>query len=129
MFTDMSVSSDLNNKFNNFLKLDNIDLGISFSIYILQVWNLAIHNTCIICLFVCVCARVHPGACFENSWEILSQSWLVTLLNIYKHAKVSVCMSDFVQVFIAFSLCNNFTVISSESIAHGESHCYSCHNA
>jgi hypothetical protein len=37
MFTDMSVSSDLNNKFNNFLKMDNIDLGISFSIYILQV--------------------------------------------------------------------------------------------
>jgi len=36
MFTDMSVSSDLNNKFNNFLKMDNIDLGISFSIYILQ---------------------------------------------------------------------------------------------
>ncbi|PNF25320.1 Cullin-2 [Cryptotermes secundus] len=36
MFTDMSVSSDLNNKFNSFLKLDNIDLGISFSIYILQ---------------------------------------------------------------------------------------------
>ncbi|XP_069703724.1 cullin-2 isoform X1 [Periplaneta americana] len=36
MFTDISVSSDLNNKFNNFLKLDNIDLGISFSIYVLQ---------------------------------------------------------------------------------------------
>lgn len=36
MFTDMSVSSDLNNKFSAFLKEDNIDLGINFSIYILQ---------------------------------------------------------------------------------------------
>lgn len=36
MFTDMSVSADLNNKFNAFLKQDNIDLGINFSIYVLQ---------------------------------------------------------------------------------------------
>lgn len=36
MFTDMSVSADLNNKFNTFLKQDNIDLGINFSIYVLQ---------------------------------------------------------------------------------------------
>ncbi|XP_056637618.1 cullin-2 isoform X1 [Diorhabda sublineata] len=36
MFTDMSVSSDLNNKFNSFLKNDNIDLGINFGIYVLQ---------------------------------------------------------------------------------------------
>jgi cullin 2 len=36
MFTDMSVSSDLNNEFNSFLKLVNVNLGISFSIYILQ---------------------------------------------------------------------------------------------
>lgn len=36
MFTDMSVSSDLNNKFNSFLKNENIDLGINFGIYVLQ---------------------------------------------------------------------------------------------
>lgn len=36
MFTDISVSTDLNNKFNEFLKNDNIDLGINFSIYVLQ---------------------------------------------------------------------------------------------
>ncbi|KAM7302580.1 cullin-2 [Ixodes scapularis] len=36
MFTDMSVSADLNNKFNSYLKTENIDLGINFSIYILQ---------------------------------------------------------------------------------------------
>ncbi|KAJ8957892.1 hypothetical protein NQ318_001888 [Aromia moschata] len=36
MFTDMSVSSDLNNKFSAFLKQDNIDLGINFGIYVLQ---------------------------------------------------------------------------------------------
>lgn len=36
MFTDMSVSADLNNKFNMFLKQDNVDLGINFSIYVLQ---------------------------------------------------------------------------------------------
>ncbi|KAH8009227.1 hypothetical protein HPB51_013416 [Rhipicephalus microplus] len=36
MFTDMSVSADLNNKFNAFLKAESIDLGINFSIYVLQ---------------------------------------------------------------------------------------------
>ncbi|XP_070565487.1 cullin-2-like [Ptychodera flava] len=36
MFTDMSVSSDLNNKFSNFLKEKEVDLGISLSIYVLQ---------------------------------------------------------------------------------------------
>ncbi|KAG7455242.1 hypothetical protein MATL_G00254530 [Megalops atlanticus] len=38
MYTDMSVSADLNNKFNNFIKTQEtaIDLGISFQIYVLQ---------------------------------------------------------------------------------------------
>lgn len=35
----MSVSADLNNKFNNFIKTQDtvVDLGISFQIYVLQV--------------------------------------------------------------------------------------------
>ena len=35
----MSVSADLNNKFNNFIKTQEtvVDLGISFQIYVLQV--------------------------------------------------------------------------------------------
>lgn len=36
MFTDMSVSADLNNKFSAYLKEENIDLGINFGIYVLQ---------------------------------------------------------------------------------------------
>uniref|UniRef100_G1Q7G7 Cullin-2 n=1 Tax=Myotis lucifugus TaxID=59463 RepID=G1Q7G7_MYOLU len=38
MYTDMSVSADLNNKFNNFIKNQDtvIDLGISFQTYVLQ---------------------------------------------------------------------------------------------
>uniref|UniRef100_A0A3Q2YSC3 Cullin 2 n=1 Tax=Hippocampus comes TaxID=109280 RepID=A0A3Q2YSC3_HIPCM len=38
MYTDMSVSADLNNKFNNFIKTEEtvVDLGISFQIYVLQ---------------------------------------------------------------------------------------------
>ncbi|KAK5638922.1 hypothetical protein RI129_013217 [Pyrocoelia pectoralis] len=36
MFTDMSLSGDLNNRFNTFLKSDNIDLGITFNIHVLQ---------------------------------------------------------------------------------------------
>ncbi|CAH0549205.1 unnamed protein product [Brassicogethes aeneus] len=36
MFTDMSVSTDLNNKFSAYLKKSSIDLGINFSIYVLQ---------------------------------------------------------------------------------------------
>ena len=37
MFTDMSISSDLNQKFSAYVKKGNIDLGITFSIYVLQV--------------------------------------------------------------------------------------------
>nr|CAD7444187.1 unnamed protein product [Timema bartmani] len=36
MFTDISLSSDLNNRFSSFLKTDNVDLGIHFSINVLQ---------------------------------------------------------------------------------------------
>ncbi|XP_011191438.1 cullin-2 [Zeugodacus cucurbitae] len=36
MFTDISLSGDLNNKFNNHLKQENIDLGINLSIKVLQ---------------------------------------------------------------------------------------------
>lgn len=36
MFTDMSVSSDLNGKFGAYLKSGEIELGINFSIYVLQ---------------------------------------------------------------------------------------------
>lgn len=36
MFTDMSVSADLNNKFAAYLKQDGSDLGINFGIYVLQ---------------------------------------------------------------------------------------------
>nr|XP_018904304.1 PREDICTED: cullin-2 [Bemisia tabaci] len=36
MFTDISVSQDLNNKFNQWLKESNIDVGINFSVYVLQ---------------------------------------------------------------------------------------------
>ncbi|XP_036321302.1 cullin-2 isoform X1 [Rhagoletis pomonella] len=36
MFTDISLSVDLNNKFNNHLKQENIDLGINLSIKVLQ---------------------------------------------------------------------------------------------
>lgn len=46
MYTDMSVSADLNNKFNNFIKTQDtvVDLGISFQIYVLQVSH---KNLCI----------------------------------------------------------------------------------
>lgn len=36
MFTDMSVSSDLNAKFQTHLKQEDVDLGVNFSVYILQ---------------------------------------------------------------------------------------------
>lgn len=45
MYTDMSVSADLNNKFNNFIKTQDtvVDLGISFQIYVLQVMRTHCH--------------------------------------------------------------------------------------
>lgn len=36
MFTDMSLSGELNNRFSTFLKTENIDLGITFNIHVLQ---------------------------------------------------------------------------------------------
>ncbi|XP_023933316.1 cullin-2 [Lingula anatina] len=36
MFTDMSISSDLNAKFNDFVKQDKSSLGVNFSILVLQ---------------------------------------------------------------------------------------------
>lgn len=36
MFTDMSVSSDLNAKFQTHLKQEDVDLGVNFSVYVLQ---------------------------------------------------------------------------------------------
>lgn len=46
MYTDMSVSADLNNKFNNFIKTQEtvVDLGISFQIYVLQVSYLHVNT-------------------------------------------------------------------------------------
>ena len=40
MFTDMSISADLNNKFSDFTTKENIDLGVNFSILVLQVGTL-----------------------------------------------------------------------------------------
>ena len=37
MFTDMTISADLNAKFTNYLKSSNATLGINFSLLILQV--------------------------------------------------------------------------------------------
>ncbi|ELT99573.1 hypothetical protein CAPTEDRAFT_175514 [Capitella teleta] len=46
MFTDMSISSDLNSKFSDFCKEDSTDLGINFSILVLQAgaWPIGQNN-------------------------------------------------------------------------------------
>ncbi|KAF4533341.1 hypothetical protein B566_EDAN002738 [Ephemera danica] len=47
MFTDISVSGDLNNQFNDYLKKESVELEINFSIYVLQAgaWPLGQMNT------------------------------------------------------------------------------------
>ena len=37
MFTDISISSDLNSSFNDFLSKANASLGVGFSLFVLQV--------------------------------------------------------------------------------------------
>jgi len=37
MFTDVNLSSDLNSKFADFVRNDGTDLGLTFSIMVLQV--------------------------------------------------------------------------------------------
>lgn len=46
MFTDMSVSTDLNNKFAAYVASENVDLGVNFNIYVLQAgaWPLGQAN-------------------------------------------------------------------------------------
>ena len=47
MFTDMSVSSDLNNKFSSYLQnKDRIELGLNFSIYVLQAGAWPLGQSC-----------------------------------------------------------------------------------
>lgn len=47
MFTDMSVSADLNNKFSNYLQnKDRIELGLNFSIYVLQAGAWPLGQSC-----------------------------------------------------------------------------------
>ena len=37
MFTDISISSDLNSSFNDFLSNANVCLGVGFTLFVLQV--------------------------------------------------------------------------------------------
>lgn len=62
MYTDMSVSADLNNKFNNFIKNQDtiIDLGISFQIYVLQVL-MYVYCCWVICIYL---------LCSDNKYTI-----------------------------------------------------------
>lgn len=64
MYTDMSVSADLNNKFNNFIKTQEtvVDLGISFQIYVLQVSRTYLADTNRL-LFVCLLISLLPQLC------------------------------------------------------------------
>lgn len=54
MFTDVSVSVDLNSRFMEYLREQNTELGINFSISVLQV---SFENLVFIVLFCLV--RVH----------------------------------------------------------------------
>lgn len=82
MYTDMSVSADLNNKFNNFIKNQDtiIDLGISFQIYVLQV---LMYVYC--CWVICTCFL-----CSDNKYKIFliintslcGNQWLVIIVEL-----------------------------------------------
>lgn len=72
MYTDMSVSADLNNKFNNFIKTQEtvVDLGISFQIYVLQVRGTSLshtndhpHHLRTLWLFLDICVSSHITIC------------------------------------------------------------------
>lgn len=58
MFTDISVSSDLNQKFNHFLKQQNKEIGeYSLSRFISQIKNIHIHDPRVYCSLLQVSAR------------------------------------------------------------------------
>ena len=44
MFTDMSISADLNMKFTGFVQEEKVDVGVNFSILVLQVGNHSNHG-------------------------------------------------------------------------------------
>uniref|UniRef100_A0A674HXW4 Cullin 2 n=1 Tax=Terrapene triunguis TaxID=2587831 RepID=A0A674HXW4_9SAUR len=85
MYTDMSVSADLNNKFNNFIKNQDaiIDLGISFQIYVLQAgaWPLT----------------QAPSSTFAIPQELEKSVQMVALLSLFRTVWVCPVLLAFVQ--------------------------------
>lgn len=102
MYTDMSVSADLNNKFNNFIKTQEtvVDLGISFQIYVLQVISSITDKICIFRSWIFVYwynqkkSNVH--FCVVILWEVCRWKYCgrytcsdVLFIYFYNHQKAT----------------------------------------
>ena len=58
MFTDISISSDLNSSFNDFLSNADVSLGVGFTLFVLQVsYYMIISNFTCVNLACCPAAR------------------------------------------------------------------------
>jgi cullin 2 len=93
MYTDMTLSTDLNNKFNNDLKNQNIELGINLSIKILQAgaWPLGPTQTAI--PFAVPQEFEKPIRMFENFYNRNFNGRKLTWLHHLCHGELKVTLS------------------------------------
>lgn len=93
MYTDITLSTDLNNKFNSDLKNQNIELGINLSIKILQAgaWPLGPTQTAI--PFAVPQEFEKPIRMFENFYNRSFNGRKLTWLHHLCHGELKVTLS------------------------------------
>lgn len=94
MFTDISVSSDLNHKFNHFLKLHNHEIGINVSIKILQAGAWPLGPTQQIQVFTVPREFEKPVRLFENFYHINFSGRKLTWLHHLCHGELKITISN-----------------------------------
>ena len=75
MFNDMNVSQDLNEKFNNYCKEENNQLGIDFSIVTLQAGSWPISQTNLPTFSLP--QELEKSVRIVNAFKLISQFWLL----------------------------------------------------
>lgn len=93
MYTDITLSAELNNKFNNYLKDHNIEIGINLSIKILQAgaWPLGATQTAVP---ISVPQEFEkPIQMFETFYNNSYSGRKLTWLHHLCHGEIKVCIS------------------------------------
>lgn len=90
MFTDISLSADLNNKFNSHLKKENIDLGINLSIKVLQAGAWPLGPTQVVIPFAVPQEFEKSIRMFENFYHTSFSGRKLTWLHHLCHGELKI---------------------------------------